>query len=102
MANLASGAAVHVLPTFQDTGFKLKLLYSLQSELPVVVNPEMVRGTGLSELVVIANNPEEFKGKIRTAAKQQLSDSDLEKRKEILKSGYSNQSQAEKIIRLLS
>ncbi|MCH2215404.1 MAG: glycosyltransferase [Flavobacteriales bacterium] len=102
MANLASRSAVHVLPTFQDTGFKLKLLYSLQSDAPIVVNPEMVKGTGLSELVILAKDPEEFKKKITMATRQPLSDSDLDKRRKTLLLDYSNQSQAQNIMQLLS
>jgi len=101
MVELASKAAVHVLPTFQDTGFKLKLLYSLRSQIPVVVNPQMIEGTGLTELVIVAQNRLEFKEKIRAAINVPLTSEELEKRRMILHSKYSNESQAEKIIQLL-
>ncbi len=41
--------SVHVLPTNQNTGVKLKLLHALSTGRPVLCNPAMVEGTGLED-----------------------------------------------------
>ena len=58
MDQLISNAQIHILPTFQSTGVKLKLIKSLFRGRFVIVNPEMVEGTGLEELCYIFKNPE--------------------------------------------
>jgi glycosyltransferase involved in cell wall biosynthesis len=101
MADLASGAAVHVLPTFQQTGFKLKLLYSLHSEVEVVANRSMVAGTGLEGEVHLAETAAEFQDAIAYAIEHLPSEEKLQKRMAILRENYSNQSQAAVIVNLL-
>jgi len=58
MDQLISDAQIHILPTFQSTGVKLKLIKSLFRGRFVMANPEMVEGTGLGELCYIFKNPE--------------------------------------------
>jgi hypothetical protein len=53
-------AHINVLPTFQSTGIKLKLLSALFLGNHCLVNEPMILGTGLESLVEIANSPEEF------------------------------------------
>lgn len=57
---LLHSATVNVLPTFQATGIKLKLLAALYRGNHCLVNPEMVQGTGLEDLVIIAKSAEDF------------------------------------------
>lgn len=92
MEDLAKNASVHVLPTFQDTGFKLKLLHSLYTAPAVVVNPQMVAGTPLGEYCVIANSAQEM-----IAAVEKLHATppvDLQKRTQFLSNHFSNQKNA--------
>jgi len=58
MLKLIRNAHICVLPTFQNTGLKLKLLHSLYSGRFVITNLDMVKGTGLEQLVSIADSPE--------------------------------------------
>ncbi len=53
-------AHINVLPTFQSTGIKLKLLSALFSGNHCLVNEPMVVGTGLESLVETANSSDEF------------------------------------------
>jgi hypothetical protein len=101
MKSLAEGAAVHVLPTFQSTGFKLKLMYSIQSNVPIVANAAMVKGTGLEELVVNAETPSEFRRAIITACKEGLGKGELERRIKLFRKRFSNLAQAKRIIELI-
>ena len=101
MKRLSQGAGVHVLPTFQATGFKLKLLYSLQNEVEVIANEAMVKNTGLESLVTKVKTPEQFLKAIEKALAHPLSDAKIKERKEFLRHHYSNSEQAKRIIDLV-
>lgn len=101
MKNLAQNAGVHLLPTFQTTGFKLKLLYSLQSAVEVVANEAMVNHTGLEQWVTLAETAVQFRKAAEVAVKSPLSEAATKERVAFLKRHYSNVRQAEKIRDLL-
>ncbi len=77
-------AQVIVLPTFQDTGLKIKLLNSLFLGRHIIVNPMMVVGTGLEELVKIVQGPEAFQSAVLSFAQQPFTTEDVQKRSRIL------------------
>lgn len=56
MGRLINTAKVHVLPTLQSTGVKLKLLHALHTQAPVVCNRPMVEGTGLENCVTLVED----------------------------------------------
>jgi len=57
---LVSKARLNVLPTFQNTGVKLKLIVALGLGHHIVVNKLMTEGTGLEGVVPEATDSEEF------------------------------------------
>lgn len=57
---LIKNAHINVLPTFQATGIKLKLLSALYMGRHCVVNEPMVEGTGLEDLCHIAYDDADF------------------------------------------
>lgn len=101
MNKLARQAAVHVLPTFQDTGFKLKLLYSLCTAPFVVVNSMMVAGTDLASFCEIADTPVEMAERVSKLIFAEAEKEKLNTRTEFLSANYSNSQNALKIISLL-
>lgn len=64
--DLVANAQINVMPTFQGTGVKLKLLNALFSGGHCLVNAEMVKGTGLADTVELAETIEEWQSKITT------------------------------------
>ncbi|MFM2136677.1 MAG: hypothetical protein RL021_2077, partial [Bacteroidota bacterium] len=60
-----AAAAVNVLPTFQSTGIKLKLLASLFNGRHCLVNEPMVLNTGLESLCIIAKDAAAFKSELQ-------------------------------------
>mgnify|MGYP001627193822 CR=1 FL=1 len=58
--DLIRKAHVHVLPTFQSTGMKLKLINVLFQGRHILANDKMVHNTGVEELCSIVNTPEQF------------------------------------------
>lgn len=101
MAELISNAQIHLLPTFVNTGLKLKLLQSAFSGRHIVANKDMVYGTGLEKCCHIANTAHEFAQQINTLFSQPFEISDIENRKDILANNYDNSKNAEAIISFL-
>ena len=58
--NLFQEAHINVLPTFQNTGIKLKLLNTLRQGRFVIANDYMVDKTGLETLCEKANTKAEY------------------------------------------
>ncbi len=98
MKQLINEAQVHLLPTFQATGIKLKLIDSLYNGRHCIVNDEMVVGTGLSVLCHHANSSTEFVSKTQQLMHIPFEDKDLLFRKEILSKRFDNQRNAELLL----
>lgn len=96
---LLHSALVNVLPTFQATGIKLKLLAALYKGNHCLVNREMVEGTGLEQLAIVADSSQDFAQQIEALfSRNELISS--EKRKEILK-GFGNEVALASILKLI-
>src|SRR5690606_36672691 len=101
MQHLIAAAHIHVLLTFQNTGLKLKLLQSLFQGRHVLVNKDMVYGTGLAKLCHIASTPEEFIQAIDKWMHTAFTDNDIQRRTDYLSIDYINKKNAEKVITYL-
>lgn len=96
---LIKNAHINILPTFQSTGIKLKLLAALYNGNHVLVNNEMILGTGLENCVEEANSNLEFKEKVLNLKSVEYSDR-IENRKEVL-TDFSNSSSVQVLLNLL-
>lgn len=84
MNGLIRDAQVNVLPTFQATGLKLKLLGSLYNGRWCVVNSPMVESTGLEKCCVIADTAEDIIAACERLMNQEFKLSDIQERIENL------------------
>lgn len=94
-------AHIHVLPTFQNTGLKLKLLHALFNGRHVLVNNEMLHGTGLSAACHIAQNAKAFIERINYLMGIPFSREDVAQRKEVLLKHYDNRRNVQRILTFL-
>lgn len=101
LAHLIENAQIHVLPTFQPTGIKHKLINSLFAGRYCVVNPQMVENNGLAQFCHIANDADEMKRIIVELYKKDFPQSEIDKRKNILQNIYSNKKNAEKLVEVI-
>lgn len=101
MEELLTNAHIHVLPTFQDTGIKLKLLTSLHKGRFVVVNELMVNNTGLEFGTRICGSSSEFRETISELWEQEFTAIDLAQRDAALGETFSAQENAKKLIELI-
>lgn len=86
---LVSEAHVNVLPTFQGTGIKLKLLNALYNGRHCIVNNTMVEGTGLEELTIVADKAEEMAIQIESTMKEAFSNAMKAHRQNVLQEKFS-------------
>mgnify|MGYP000014428974 CR=1 FL=1 len=77
---LIQNAQVNVLPTFQKTGIKLKLLNALFKGRHCLVNSPMVEDTGLEGLCYIADNAENMIHQINELMEIELLTNEIERR----------------------
>lgn len=98
---LVREAQVNVLPTFQATGIKLKLLLCLFTGRHVVCNGPMVEGTGLAELCHVHDDPKSMQRSILACMGVPANGESFEKRVRILERRFSNKQNAQVILDLL-
>lgn len=101
MERLIEDAQLSLIPTFQDTGLKLKLLASLFSGRYCIANSPMIHQTGLEHLCFLSNTPKEMIAGIEELFNKDFTSDEIEKRKVILQNGFSNHRNALKIIQLI-
>ena len=101
MQNLIQDAHIHLLPTFQPTGVKLKLLQALFNGRHCIVNPTMLNGTELDKLCVVCEEPEEYINSINNYMQIPFGEKEMNLRHELLSKNYSNTKNIEKLIHLL-
>jgi len=98
LKDIIAKAQLHILPSFNRTGVKLKLLNALFNGRHCVVNPEGVEGTGLNDLCRLAETADDFKESIEDLYDRPFTYLDLQCRKEKLLSKYDNHRSAEMLI----
>ena len=101
MAQLVAEAQVHLLPTFQPTGLKLKLLHALFHGRHVIVNEDMVRGTGLSALCHVATDATDFIRQTEALMALPFEEKDISARRALILERYDNRKNAQRIITCL-
>ena len=99
--DLIKNAQINVLPTFQATGIKLKLLAALFNGRYCMVNSAMVTNTGLEELCSIKDSPEAMAQEIVKLFDKPFDMKEKQRRDSILSKNFSNVVNVKKIIDLL-
>lgn len=96
---LIKEAQINILPTFQPTGIKLKLLAALFSGRFCIANKAMIENTGLEKTVTVADTASEMKREIKKLFSNEFKEKDIQMRAGILKEKYSNKINIEKFIK---
>lgn len=99
--NLITNAQINVLPTFQATGIKLKLLAALFQGRHCLVNDHMIANTGLESVCERANTALAWRLAIDRLMHEPFATERLQLRQTILEKSFSNLANAEKIKTLL-
>ena len=102
MIDLVRQAQVNILVTNQPTGLKLKLLNALYNGRFCLVNSDMVKGTSLDSLCVVADDPEQMIAEIKRLMEEDFTEDDIEERDAKMKQLYDNESNVRKIVEAIS
>ncbi len=94
MKQLISQAQIHLLPSYNNTGVKLKLLHAAYLGRHIITNNAGVIGSGLQDIVHIADTAEVVIKLIHELITVEFSEEILIKRKQILARNYNNEKNA--------
>jgi glycosyltransferase involved in cell wall biosynthesis len=97
MQDLIAKAQIHILPSFNNTGVKLKLLNAVFNGRYVVVNNACLDGSGLDAACHIANDAATIKQKINQLYHQYFNDDEIQLRQGLLNKNYNNANSIKKI-----
>lgn len=101
MQDMIAKAHIHVIPSFNATGIKLKLVNALYNGRHAVVNAATVMGTGLGELCHVADDAADFKAIIRQMFELPFADDQLQTRRKVLELMFNNEHNATSLINLI-
>jgi len=99
---LVKEAHVNILPTFQATGIKLKLLAALYTGRFCLVNTPMVLNTGLESMCIVEDDPMLIKEALKEIFNTPFSEAHIQMRKKVLnQNGFTNQYNIQKLLALV-
>lgn len=101
MQDMIGKAHVHVIPSLNNTGIKLKLLNALFNGRHCLVNKASVAGTGLEMYCHVAEDAEAFQQKITELYEDLFTEQETQKRQELLQSEYNNEANAKQLMTFL-
>lgn len=101
IGNKIQQAHINIIPTFQGTGIKLKLINVLFQGRHVLVNPTMVNHTGVESLCHIAQTEQEFVQLIGKLKEIAFTPEDIKHREAILMELFSNKQNALRLKKLI-
>lgn len=93
---LVRDAHIHVLPSMNATGVKLKLLHALFEGRFCISNEAGVKGSAVESLVHMAEEPEAFRKKVVELYAQSFTEAEIKNRQSML-AVYDNKSNAAKL-----
>lgn len=99
MDQLIWDAQIHVLPSFSNTGIKIKLLHAIFSGRHCLVNKTMAAGSALETLCHMAETAGEFITAVKKLYDTPFATNEIEKREEILNQEFNNRKNAELLMR---
>lgn len=97
--DMIAKAQINILPSFNNTGVKLKLLNALYNGRHCLVNKAGIEGAGLNGLCTVAEDADDFKTAIQYLYEMPYSLEENEKRKQLL-ALYDNQKNTDKLIEI--
>ena len=101
MKDLIAKAQINILPSFNDTGIKLKLLNALYNGRHCIVNEAAIHQTGLEPACYIGTNAKAFQHIIVQLYNHPFGEEEISLRKKLLGTQFSNRKNAQQLIELI-
>ena len=98
MQDLIAKAHINIIPSFNSTGIKLKLVNALFNGRYCVVNKAAADGSGLESLCYIAADANEFKSLITHLYANPFYNEDIQARHLLLDNMFNNEANAKQMV----
>lgn len=98
MQTLIAEAQCHVLPSFNTTGVKLKMINALFHGRHCIVNNAAVRGSGLESICHVAQTPQNFRDMVQELFAKPLTEEEIASRKNILENVFNEEKNCRTLI----
>ena len=98
MQDMVTKAHINILPSFSNTGIKIKLLNALFNGRHCVVTGATVDGSGLEELCHVTDTAEGMKQRIEALYHQPFTEREIHDRRVILSKIFCNQTNAKRLV----
>lgn len=102
MKELIKNAQIHLLPSFNSTGIKIKLLNALFNGRFVIANEISLQGTGLETLCCIEETPSGYIKRIKRLFAIDFDEKEINKRKLILENLYDNEKNGKRLMKMIN
>ncbi|CAN5628371.1 N/A [soil metagenome] len=99
MQDMIAKAQINMLPCFNNTGIKIKLLNALYNGRHCVVNEAMISGTAFDELCHVVETPDAFRERIEQLYHQPFTKEEIETRATILHHHFNNETSARQMVK---
>lgn len=99
MQDMVAKAHIHILPSFNATGIKVKLVNALFNGRHCVANPSTVDGTGLETACIVAHDTADFRQIISKMYQQPFTETELLARKQLLTGMFDNEANARQMVK---
>lgn len=101
MQDVIAKAHINILPSYSNTGIKIKLLNALFNGRHCVVNSPTVFGTGLDELCHVTDTEDGMLQRIEALYHQPFIEQEVELRKAVLAEMFNNKVNAQKLMSII-
>lgn len=101
MSELIRNAHIHLLPSFNSTGIKIKLLNALFNGKFIITNAASLEGTSLESLCSIEETASGYIKRIRELFEIPFDENEINKRKALLENLYDNDKNAHQLMKWL-
>lgn len=98
MQDMITKAHINLVPSYTDTGIKVKLLNALKNGKHCIANNATIEGTGLEKICHRANTALEFQELIASLFEKPFTEEERKSRDTLLSEKFNNQKNAEKLI----
>lgn len=102
LAELIAKAQFCIIPSFTDTGIKLKLIHTLFCGKHVITTRKMVKGTGLEHLCHVADTAEDMKALVQSLYHKPFTEEDKQARQTTLLQLFNNRRNAQQLMQVIT
>jgi hypothetical protein len=99
MQDMIAKAHINMLPCFNNTGIKIKLLNALYNGRHCVVNDTMISGTSLGELCHVVETAAAFRERIQQLYHEPFAQAETEARRKLLHIHFNNEASAKQMVK---